>query len=329
VKDVFELLLGIASASVVARERSFRAAMRETNSGFRKLQQRVNLLEETLGFIIFHRTRDGVVPTAEGRVILEEAEKLEAIVANVMRLGKTLDDRAEGEVLLASTEGMGTFWISPQLPAFNRSNPGITIKLNPSMSLADMRRFDVDLAVQVVEPTLPSIKRVKLGRLHLILAASAGYIQRHGQPQDMADLKNHTFVFHMSPQSSDRGLIEKVVGEELRQSQTVVMRNSTAHYLTVERGVGIGFLPSYIFGLGSKVVPLSLPLRYELDIWLCFHEDARRTPRVAKVIDWLNFAFDPRLFPWFRREFVQPKNFGPIVEANGMRSILDEIVLPR
>jgi DNA-binding transcriptional LysR family regulator len=327
--DRFDVLQAIASAAMVARERSFRGAMRETGSGFRKLQNRIDFLEKRLGFVIFHRTADGVVPTPEGRIILEEAERIDAIVSSVMRLGKTLDNQAEGEVLLAATEGMGTFWISPQLTAFSVNQPAISIRLNPSMALVDMRRFEVDLALQVVEPTLPDIKRVRLGRLHMTLAASPAYIERHGEPRQMGELADHNFVFHMSPQSSDRQIIEKVVGAELKQSQTIIMRNSTAHYLTVEQGIGIGFLPSYIFALGTKVVPLALPLRYELDIWLCFHEDARRTPRIARVIDWLNSIFDPRLYPWFRREFVQPKSFDKVIEANGSRAMIESISLPR
>jgi len=328
-KDLAVILQGIASASVIAKERSFRGAMRDTGSGFRKLQHQIDALEERLGFIIFHRTPDGVIPTREGQIILDEARKIEVIAANIMRLGKSLNNETEGEVLLATTEGLGTFWISPQLRAFNRHHPGISIRLHPSMALADLRRFEVDLALQVIEPTVPNIKRVKLGRLHLVLAAAPAYIEKHGEPKEMADLVNHTFVFHLSPQSSDRQLIEKVVGAPLAQSQYIVMRNSTAHYLTIENGLGIGFIPSYTFGLGTKVQALSVPVRHELDVWLCFHEDARSTPRIAKVIDWLSAIFDPRLFPWFRREYVSPRSFSSIIEANGIRPILEEISLPR
>jgi DNA-binding transcriptional LysR family regulator len=183
--------------------------------------------------------------------------------------------------------------------------------------------------LQVIEPSLPSIKRVKLGRLHLMLAASPAYIRKYGEPKQIADLKDHTFVFHTSPQSSDRQLIERVVGGRLTQSQSIVMRNSTAHYLTIESGQGIGFIPSYGFGIGTKLVPLSVPLRHELDVWLCFHEDGRSTPRIAKVIDWLHSIFDPRLFPWFRREFVAPKDFDAVVEANGVKSQISGLSLVR
>jgi DNA-binding transcriptional LysR family regulator len=327
--DRLDILLAIASAATIARERSFRGAMRETSSGFRKLQRRIELLEKELGFVIFHRTADGVVPTTEGRLILDEAERIDAIITNVMRLGKTLDNQTEGEVLLAATEGIGTFWISPLLDTFSRMHPAISIKLNPSMALVDMRRFEVDIALQVVEPTLPAVKRVKVGKLHLVLAASPAYLARRGEPKHLGELASHDFVFHMSPQSSDEQIIEKVVGTELKQSQSIVMRNSSAHFLTVEKGLGIGFLPSYIFGLGTPVVPLPLPVRHELDVWLCFHEDARRTPRVARVIDWLTGIFDPRLFPWFRRDFVAPSRFDAIVEASGSRALIESISLPR
>jgi DNA-binding transcriptional LysR family regulator len=328
-KNLPDIVNGVALASVIAKEGSFRAATRRTGIGFRSLKNQIDELERKLGFIIFHRTPDGVVATAEGHYILEEAHKIDAIISNIMRLGRSLNNETEGEVLLAATEGMGTFWISPQLQAFNRQHPKIAIRIHPSMALADMRRFEIDLALQVIEPSLPSIKRVKLGRLHLMLAAAPAYIRKFGEPRQITDLKDHTFVFHTSPQSSDRQLIERVVGGRLSQSQSIVMRNSTAHYLTIESGQGIGFIPSYTFGIGTKLMPLSVPLRYELDVWLCFHEDGRSTPRIAKVIDWLHSIFDPRLFPWFRREFVPPRDFGEITEANGAKSQIAGLSLIR
>jgi molybdate transport repressor ModE-like protein len=326
---LLELLDGAVSASIVARTGSLRAATREAGVSFRKLHNKIEYLEETLGFRVFHRTPDGIVLTRDGRLVIEEASRLEAVVMNIVRMSKAINNDAEGEVLLATTEGLGTFWLSPQLGMFSAKNRGVSIRMNPTMSLADMNRFDVDLALQVVEPTLEHIKRIKLGKLHMVLAASQEYIDRQGLPKDMADLENHSFVFQASPQSTDIRIIENALGKSLKQSQIMIMRNSTAHYLTVEKGLGIGFLPSYIFALGTKVLPLQVPLRHELDIWLCFHEDARRTIRIARVIEWLVGIFDPRLFPWFRKQFVAPKHFAPIINENGINTLVDDIKLMR
>ncbi len=327
--DSIELARAVATVLLVAREGSFRAAMRKSSSGFRTLQNQIDSLEQRLGFTIFRRTGDGLVPTIEGQLIIAEAKRIEEAHARILRIGKSLKHETEGEVTLATTEGLGTFWITPQLEAFARLQPKIAVRIHPSMALADMRGFETDIALQVVEPVLPEVKRVRVGRLHMVLAAADSYIARHGKPKTLADLADHTFVFHSSPQSSDRHMIEEAVNRKLTQQQYVIMRNSAAHYVTIEQGLGIGFIPTYGFALGVKLVPLHLPIRHHLDIWLCFHEEARGTPRVAAVIDWLSSIFDPRLFPWFRREFVPPKDFNDIIEANGSRTIIDAIRLHR
>jgi DNA-binding transcriptional LysR family regulator len=327
--DSVETLNAVFTVLQIARAGSFRGAMRTTGLGFRTLDRRVLFLESRLGFSILHRTQDGVVLTSEGQQVLEGAEQIETILTRIQRLGKTQTGAAEGEVMLATTEGMGTFWISPQIKTFSARNPNIAIRLHPSMSVANMRRFEIDLAIQVLEPVLPEIKRVRLARLHLILAAAPSYIAKHGKPNKASDLKDHTFVFHSNPQFSDLSRIEQAVGKKLEQSQYLVLRNSSAHYMAIENGLGIGYIPSYTFGLGTKVLPVALQVRYEMDVWLCFHEDARNTPRISCVIDWLNSIFDPRLFPWFRRDFIAPKDFDAIIDGNGTREIVQDMSLLR
>jgi len=41
------------------------------------------------------------------------------------------------------------------------------------------------------------------------------------------------------------------------------------------------------------------------------HRDIGRSARVRRVIDWLKDVFDQRTKPWFRAEFVHPREFGP------------------
>ncbi len=326
-KDIQETLLGIAYVVQIARAGSFRAAMRETGTGFKTLQDRVLALEKKIGLIIFHRTPDGVVLTREGQRVVEEAQRIDEAVSRIIRLGKSLSNETEGEVLISTTEGLGTFWVSPQMHFFSKLHPKISIRLHPSMSIINMRRFETDLALQVIEPVTPEIKRVRVGRLHLMLAASPSYIAKHGEPKSIADLKSHKFVFHTNPQFSDRHRIEQAVGSKLEQSQFAVMQNSSAHYMMLLQGFGIGFIPSYGFAIGVQLSPINVPVNYALDIWLCFHEDARSIPRIAAVIDWMSEVFDPRLFPWFRREFVYPDDFGKLTESNDIKEIMQSVSL--
>jgi hypothetical protein len=56
------------------------------------------------------------------------------------------------------------------------------------------------------------------------------------------------------------------------------------------------------------MVPIELDLHFQFDIWLTYHPDAARIQRVRRMIDWIIDSFDPRKFPWFRDEFIHPKD---------------------
>ncbi|MGL5139092.1 MAG: LysR family transcriptional regulator [Beijerinckiaceae bacterium] len=327
--DIHAVLAGVASVLAVAREGSFRKASKAFSISFRTLQSNIESFESKLGFPLFHRTVEGMKLTPEGMQVLHHARQIEEQLAMLGKLAKSSNDQSEGDVMVATTEGLGTFWLSPRLAEFALLHPKISINLFPSMQVADMRRFEVDIALQVVEPVNPEIKRVKVGMLHLILAASPEYIARHGKPKSLSELAEHAFVFHTNPQFSDRLMIENAVGRKLPQTQYVVMRNSSAHYMTIQHGLGIGFIPSYGFAIGTRLEPIALPIRHSLDIWLCFNSDARSIPRVADAIDWIGSLFDQRLYPWFRREYVAPSKFEAIVNANGIGSLMQELRLHR
>ena len=90
----------------------------------------------------------------------------------------------------------------------------------------------------------------------------------------------------------------------------VAMRNnvSTAHLWSIAKGAGVGWLPTYVPALGDPLIPLDLGVKFELDIWLAYHPDAKKIPRVRHLIDWIIQSFDGRKYPWFRDEFVHPKD---------------------
>jgi hypothetical protein len=49
-------------------------------------------------------------------------------------------------------------------------------------------------------------------------------------------------------------------------------------------------------------------VRYQVDIWMTYHPDARSVSRVSFFIDWLRTIFDPKRYPWFGDEFIHPRD---------------------
>jgi LysR substrate binding domain-containing protein len=141
--------------------------------------------------------------------------------------------------------------------------------------------------------------------------AAESYIRAYGVPKTVAELKaRHRIVFQVSEQSGGSQLYQRWVADAAHLGFLAVRTNSsTSHAAAVAHGAGIGWRVTYGAALGTKVVPIDLDLRSSCDVWLTYHADAGRIPRVRHLIDWLVDCFDPKKFPWFRDEFIHPREF--------------------
>ena len=293
----------------VARIGSFRAAAEQLNMSANFLSKRISLLERAYKTTLMTRHVDGIRLTPEGRQVLEAAKRMEEASFGLDRALSQTTPALSGEVRLAVTEGLGTFWLAPRLVEFQRAYPGLLVDLKCEMRSADVLRLEADVAVQLQEPENPDLKRIKIGRLHIMPFVSPSYVDIYGMPKDEDDIRqNHRIVLQDADQTKGKELYDKYAHRE--QVGFVAMRNnvSTAHLWSIAKGAGIGWLPTYVPALGDPLIPLDIGYKFELDIWLAYHPDAKKIPRVRQLIDWTVQSFDGRKYPWFGDEFVHPSD---------------------
>jgi DNA-binding transcriptional LysR family regulator len=293
----------------VARIGSFRAAAEQLNMSANFLSKRISLLERAYKTTLMTRHVDGIRLTPEGRQVLEAAKRMEEASFGLDRALSQATPALSGEVRLAVTEGLGTFWLAPRLVEFQRAYPGLLVDLKCEMRSADVLRLEADVAVQLQEPENPDLKRIKIGRLHIMPFVSPSYVDVYGMPKDEDDIRqNHRIVLQDADQTKGKELYDKYAHRE--QVGFVAMRNnvSTAHLWSIAKGAGIGWLPTYVPALGDPLIPLDIGYKFELDIWLAYHPDAKKIPRVRQLIDWTVQSFDGRKYPWFGDEFVHPRD---------------------
>jgi DNA-binding transcriptional LysR family regulator len=291
----------------VARRGSFRSAAEQLGQSINSLRRRISDLEQQLGVTIFTRHVDGVRTTEEGEQLLEAARQMELASFNLVRARDRSTPAMVGELRVAVTEGLGTFWLAPRIIEFQRAHPKLLVDLNCAMQSADVLRMEADVAVQLTKPTNPDLKLVKLGRLHSIPFAAQSYIDTYGAPQTREELFKHRVVLQVAEQTAMQEIYDRVA-PGVPQVGFVSLRTNvgSAHYWAIAKGAGIGWLPTYARALSARIVPIPLDLRFTFDVWLTYHPDANRIPRVRRLIDWLIDAFDPKKFPWFRDEFIHP-----------------------
>ena len=292
----------------VVRSGSFRSAAEQLNSSVNVLRRRIEELETHLRVKLLTRHIDGVRTTAEGDQIFTAAQRMERESFGLVRTRDVAMPSINGEVKLAVTEGLGTFWIAPRLVEFQRAHPKLLVDIRCAMRSADVLRLEADAAVQLTRPEAKELKIVKLGRLHVMPFAAKSYLETYGSPKSIPDLLSHRIVLQAAEQVASEDEYNRLF-PGVPQAGFVAMRTnvSSCHYWAIAKGAGIGMLPTYANAIAARVVPIDIGLKVHYDIWLTYHADANQIPRVRRMIDWLLDAFDAKRFPWFQDAFIHPK----------------------
>jgi len=292
----------------VARSGSFRSASERLDLSINAVRRRVGAFERQIGSTLFIRDVHGARLTEEGVYVVAAVERMEAAAYDLLRAGGSVTDAHTGEIRVAVAERLGTFWLAPRLVEFQRSFPNILIDLHCAARSADVSQHEADIAVQLAQPTMPDVKQLRLGRLHLMFFASEQYLDTYGTPKTADELVKHRLVMQLADEvSAKEAFAELFPGYSERDLVVMKTNVSSANYWAVANGAGIGIFPTYAHALGGRMVPLDIDARLSLDIWLSYHPGSGRIPRVRHMIDWLIEAFNSAKYPWFGDEFLHPR----------------------
>lgn len=285
--------------------KSFRTASTQLGLNSSTVVRRIDRLEHVLGVRLFERLPDGIALTRDGRSIAASAQGMERALFDVIRR-RDIAQTQRSVASISVTEGLGAYWIIPQLTRFQRQNPDLLVHVRCGMSNADVLRHEADLSIQFIRPENPDLKVVKLGKLNIYTYASPEYLRVFGTPQSPEDMRHHRFVNQVAPQLDDSAWARFLGVSDADQFVSISTNTSTAVLYAVEAGSGIGALPTYVGVLNPAIVPVHIGARHQIDIWLTYHRQIREDPRKAALIDWVRSIFDPKAHPYFSDTFMVP-----------------------
>jgi DNA-binding transcriptional LysR family regulator len=274
--------------------------------------RRIEKLEEHLGRKLFLHHASELSLSDEGRALLFDVEQMERLSRNIFRRAAASMEIA-GSVSVAVTEGPGNFWILPRLIDFQKAHRKLMIDLRCAVEQADVPRLEADISIQLERPKHPDLIVSKLGRLHIYAFASEEYRDAHGLPKSVFDLKSHRIVKQDGVQLDDAGSARILGLESLEGIVGISTNSSVAVLYAIEKGAGIGFLPTSAIALGAPLVAIDLGITYHMDLWLSYHKQFRNSDRHMLVVDWLKGIFDPKVYACFRDEFIHPNDLTPLM----------------
>ncbi|WP_432817179.1 LysR substrate-binding domain-containing protein [Sulfitobacter sp. JB4-11] len=142
-------LNALRAFEAAGRHQSFSRAAEELRVSHSSISRHVRGLEDRLGVQLFRLQSRGLALTREGAAYLAEiSPALEAIA-------QATDDMAEvpeGVVWINSEPLFAAKWLIPRLSDFYTKHPEVEVRIEASKRLADVDRYEADLALRFVHP---------------------------------------------------------------------------------------------------------------------------------------------------------------------------------
>jgi DNA-binding transcriptional LysR family regulator len=153
--------------------------------------RRLDALETRLGLKLLVRSTRRLSLTAEGerflassRAILESLEDAESEVA-------VRGAQASGRLRITAPAGFGRRHVAPLLPALLDAHPALSVSLDLTDRVVDLRSEGYDCAIRLGELEDSSLVGVRLGDNRRVVVGAPAYLARHGRPAHPSELAQH------------------------------------------------------------------------------------------------------------------------------------------
>ncbi|MGD9767774.1 MAG: LysR substrate-binding domain-containing protein [Pseudolabrys sp.] len=285
---------------------SFSAAARSLGLSQTMVTKHIAALEERLGVTLLHRTTRRLNLTEAGRRYLQSSERILAEIEEAETLA--VADRVEprGTLRINVPLAFGMREIAPILPRFAARHPKLTVDLGLADRMVDLIEERWDLAIRIGRMADSSLVARKLAPLRLMVCASPAYLQEHGTPKTVDDLRRHSCLGYTlsAATSADRWLFGKDGKMSVPISGRFRADNGDALRLAALEGLGLIYQPTFLLADDLRAgrlraVTLDKPSVTFDGVFAVYPAERHPPAKVRACIDFLVEAFrgEP---PWER-----------------------------
>ena len=270
----------------VARTGQILAASKRLGVNHATLSRRVTALEETLKTRLLVRRPNGCELTAEGEIFLTAAERMETeMLAAQSQIGR-IDTAIAGTVRIGAPDGFGVSFLAPRLGRLTARYPELKLQLVPVPRSFSLSQREADIAITIERPEQGRLVSSKLTDYTLGLYASSDYLEKHGTPQTIDDLREHRRI----------GYVEDLIFTPSLNFSAEIMRSwdasfeissATGQTEAVRSSAGIGILHNYIARHSPELKRILPETTIRRAYWTTYHESARDLVRVRTVVAFL------------------------------------------
>lgn len=251
-------------------------------------------LEASLKEPLFVRLPGRLKPTVRADVLFEALLGMRHAVREAESIFSSSRASISGVVRLAVSEAYGYHVIPAILLPLLEQNLELEIELSVSNQSDNLLRRDADIAVRFFRPHQDNVIAVKVGETQLGLYAHVDYLARHGVPTNIELGASDVLTGNDREPLQLSGVVQGPAPKS-----PVKFRFRTDFVLAREAAALSGSAISMMFTDIAKEMPqlkrvLADRISLKQEVWLCAHEELRRSASMRYVWEHLESALRQR-----------------------------------
>ena len=288
----------------VVNQGGFSAASRSLDIPKSKLSRRLSELEARLGARLLQRSTRTMSLTPAGEAYYQHCASLREQARAADEAVARLSAEPRGTVRMCCPVNLAQSVMATILPRFLAAHPLVRIDLRVSNRPIDLIQEGIDIALRVRASFDDSGSLVvkRLGVTPNLLLASAGFVARHGMPEQVAALQRLPTVAMSTVEGrttwqlagADGKIVDVVHRPVFTADDLVVLKQA------VLEGAGVSILPAFMCGEalreGALVVLLAPWSPPATSVVAVYPSSRGVVPAVRKLLDFLGSSF-AKAFP--------------------------------
>ena len=154
----------------------------------------VQRVEEELEIRLFERTTRSIHPTEEGRGVIEGCREMVARWQQILDAARGEHAELAGTIHLSAPSDTCYGVLGDLVAQWCQDHPQLRVILDISDAIQPLHRDALHIAIRYGPLSDSSLAARKLVELPAILVAAPAYLQRAGEPQELASLQDHRLL---------------------------------------------------------------------------------------------------------------------------------------
>ena len=280
----------------VATEGSFTRAAEVLDLSPQLVSKYVSQLEQRLAVRLLNRTTRKVSLAEAGALYFQHAQQILADIDDMeLQLGN-LQQEARGTLRISAPVSFAIRHLARLVADFQAAYPLVDIDLQLNDRKVDIVEEGFDIALRIGHLKSSSLVAKRLAPVRLIWCASPAYLDQHGKPGSLEEMKHHRYLHYSYTEMDARQETYQWLRTRSEGPQgTLTSNNGDVLVEAAIAGAGIALQPSFIAGaaIGEGKLKQVLP-EYEpvpLGLYAVYAHRKLLASKVRCFIDFIDGYF--------------------------------------